>query len=130
MKVAITYLIFAVIATAANILSQEVSLHIYTGVYPLFVSILCGTAVGLVIKYYLDKRYIFSFEAKSFSHDSKTFFLYSFMSVFTTFVFWGFEFSFDYLFQDKMMRYLGGAIGLAIGYLIKYQLDKRFVFNS
>jgi hypothetical protein len=26
------------------------------------------------------------------------------------------------------MRYLGGVIGLAIGYLTKYHLDKRFVF--
>ena len=26
------------------------------------------------------------------------------------------------------MLYLGGAVGLAIGYVLKYQLDKRFVF--
>jgi len=26
------------------------------------------------------------------------------------------------------MRYLGGAIGLTLGYVIKYRLDKRFVF--
>ena len=27
------------------------------------------------------------------------------------------------------MRYLGGVIGLMIGYIIKYQLDKRYVFR-
>ncbi|NDE35784.1 MAG: GtrA family protein, partial [Gammaproteobacteria bacterium] len=26
--------------------------------------------------------------------------------------------------------YLGAVIGLSIGYLTKYQLDKRFVFTS
>jgi putative flippase GtrA len=28
------------------------------------------------------------------------------------------------------MRYTGAVIGLAIGYIIKYLLDKRFVFNN
>lgn len=28
------------------------------------------------------------------------------------------------------MRYLGGVLGLAIGYVIKYELDKRFVFRQ
>ena len=28
------------------------------------------------------------------------------------------------------MRYVGGVIGLAIGYWAKYRLDKRFVFGS
>jgi len=27
------------------------------------------------------------------------------------------------------MRYVGGVIGLAIGYYVKYQLDKRYVFK-
>jgi hypothetical protein len=44
-------------------------------------------------------------------------------------VFWGFEFGFNSAFQDKNMRYLGGLIGLAIGYWAKYHLDKRFVFR-
>ena len=28
------------------------------------------------------------------------------------------------------MRYIGGVIGLAIGFYVKYQLDKKFVFVS
>jgi hypothetical protein len=28
------------------------------------------------------------------------------------------------------MRYLGGLIGLAIGYWTKYRLDKRYVFRA
>jgi putative flippase GtrA len=87
-----------------------------------------GTAVGLVIKYILDKKYIFQFRAKNISHDSFTFFLYTVMGIFTTIIFWGFEYAFDYIYDTKEMRYLGGIIGLAIGYYVKYKLDKRFVF--
>jgi hypothetical protein len=52
------------------------------------------------------------------------------MGLATTFIFWGFEFGFQHLFETKEMRYLGGIIGLAIGYLTKYQLDKRYVFRA
>ena len=52
------------------------------------------------------------------------------MGLATTVIFWGFEFGFQYLFATKEMRYLGGALGLAIGYVAKYLLDKRFVFRQ
>ena len=34
------------------------------------------------------------------------------------------------VFETKEMRYLGGVLGLAIGYLAKYHLDKRYVFRA
>jgi putative flippase GtrA len=52
------------------------------------------------------------------------------MGIVTTIVFWGFEFSFHLLFETKEMRYLGGILGLAVGYLTKYHLDKRYVFRT
>jgi hypothetical protein len=52
------------------------------------------------------------------------------MGLATTVIFWGFEFGFEYLFATKEMRYLGGIIGLAIGYVTKYHLDKRYVFRT
>lgn len=122
------YIIFAVIATALNIGFQDISLRIYEGVYSVFLSVIVGTGVGLVVKYILDKRYIFRYKVKNAAHDTKTFALYAVMGVITTVVFWGFEFGFDYIYESKSMRYLGGVIGLAIGYYIKFLLDKRFVF--
>jgi putative flippase GtrA len=130
MKLALTYAILAVIATAANIGSQDLTLHFYAGMYQVPFSVFVGTAVGLVVKYVLDKTYIFRFRARDSFDDGQTFVLYAFTGVFTTAIFWGFEFSFDALFQSKEWRYIGGAIGLAIGYIAKYQLDKRFVFSS
>jgi putative flippase GtrA len=124
----INYTIFALIATISNICSQVISIQLYSGTYALPVSLIIGTLVGLLIKYQLDKQYIFHYVTDSITHDSKTFFIYTIMGVVTTCIFFAFELSFNYLFKLNSMRYLGGVIGLSIGYFMKYHLDKRFVF--
>lgn len=58
------------------------------------------------------------------------FMLYTVMGVATTALFWGIEYGFHLAFGTDAMRYLGGVIGLTLGYIIKYQLDKRYVFVS
>lgn len=128
MKLATSYALFALIAIAANILAQDISLRLYQGLGSVMLSILVGTAIGLALKYWLDKRFIFVFATQSLKHEGSTFMLYSLMGVLTTLIFWGTELAFEWIFQDQLMRYLGGVIGLTLGYLIKYQLDKRFVF--
>lgn len=128
-KLAINYAIFALIATAANIGAQDVVIRSYRGAFDILASVIVGTGVGLVVKYILDKRYIFRFRARSIAHDTQTFALYTVMGLATTVMFWGFEFGFHHIFETKEMRYLGGVIGLAIGYLTKYHLDKRYVFR-
>ena len=130
MKLALTYAVLAMIATAANIGAQDLSIRLYAGAHAIPLSVMIGTGTGLIVKYVLDKRYIFRFRARDVRHDSQTFALYTTMGVFTTLIFWGFEFGFNAAFQTKEMRYLGGIIGLAIGYFTKYQLDKRFVFRK
>ena len=129
-KLAIYYAIFAFIATVANIGSQDFVIRTYEGPFNILASVAVGTGVGLFVKYILDKRYIFRFLARSFAHDTKTFALYAVMGLATTVIFWGFEFGFHHIFETKAMRYLGGVIGLAIGYLTKYHLDKRYVFRT
>ena len=128
-KLAIKYAIFALIATAANIGAQDLVIRTYSGTFDILASVVVGTGVGLVVKYILDKRYIFRFRARS-AHDTQTFALYTVMGLVTTVIFWGFEFGFHHIFETKEMRYLGGVIGLAIGYLTKYHLDKRYVFRA
>lgn len=124
------YSLFAALSTLANIGSQELSIRAYQGPLAVPLSVIVGTASGLILKYVLDKRFIFGFKPSSRAHDQSTFLLYSLMGVFTTFIFWGFEFFFDWLFHAKDMRYLGGVIGLVIGYVSKYQLDRRYVFKE
>jgi putative flippase GtrA len=129
MRLAIVYTIIALIATAANLGAQELTVRAWHGAYQIEISVFIGTGVGLVVKYVLDKIFIFRFRAANTLHDLQTFILYTAMGVVTTLVFWGFEFGFNSAFQDKNMRYLGALIGLAIGYWAKYHLDKRFVFR-
>ena len=128
MKIALNYTIFAILATIANIGSQDISTRLYEGPYYLILAIFIGTGIGLVVKYILDKKYIFKYQTNNAAHDGKTFILYAIMGIVTTVIFWGFEFGFHYLYETKEMRYLGAVIGLAIGYISKYYLDKRFVF--
>jgi len=127
-RIAMLYAVFAAFATVVNIGSQALVIWLYHGAYAVPLSILVGTAAGLPVKYVLEKRHIFSFESDNLAHDGKMFALYSFMGVFTTALFWGVEFAFHHLFGTDAMRYLGGFIGLTLGYAIKYHLDKRFVF--
>ena len=130
MKLTFWYTLFAVVATLANIGSQDITVRLYQGRFAITLSILVGTAVGLLVKYILDKKYIFKYRVVNLAHDTRTFLLYTAMGIVTTLIFWGFEFTFEYLFETKTMRYLGGVIGLSIGYLVKYQLDKRYVFTG
>jgi hypothetical protein len=130
MKLTFWYTLFAIIATIANIGSQDIMTRLYQGRFDITLSIMVGTAVGLLVKYVLDKKYIFKYRVANLAHDTRTFILYTAMGIITTLIFWAFEFGFEYLFETKALRYLGGIIGLGIGYLVKYQLDRRFVFSG
>ena len=128
MKLGVLYVIFACIATVVNLATQEITSQVYSYSYPLAVSILAGTLTGLVAKYILDKKYIFNYQAQNQTKNVQTFLLYSAMSIITTIIFWSTEFAFDAYFNTKTMRYIGAVLGLSIGYIIKYQLDKKYVF--
>jgi putative flippase GtrA len=127
-SIAVLYTLFAAFSTVLNIGSQMLSIWAYKGPYSIEISILVGTAVGLPLRYWLEKRFIFAFQSHGVKHDGQLFMFYSFMGVFTTAIFWGVEYAFHLAFGTDFMRYLGGAIGLSIGFFVKYQLDKKFVF--
>jgi len=127
-KITVLYSLFAGLSTLVNIGSQMLSMLIYIGAYAVEISIFIGTLAGLPLFYFLEKRYFFSFQSKSMMHDGQLFVLYSFMGAFTTIIFWGIEYNFHLIFATDFMWYVGAVIGLVLGYFIKYQLDKRFVF--
>jgi putative flippase GtrA len=127
-RIAVLYTLFAVLSTAINIGSQMLSIWVYKGPFSVEISILVGTAMGLPLRYFLEKRYIFNFTSKNLVHDGKLFVFYSAMGVITTLIFWGTEYAFHLVYDTDLMRYLGGIIGLSIGFYVKYQLDKKYVF--
>lgn len=124
------YVVFALVATLVNLLSQWPVFILFDGWWVLYAALFVGTIAGLVTKYILDKRYIFNYKATSKKDDLHKFGLYSLMGVFTTIIFWGTEMSFYYAFEFNGAQYIGGALGLIIGYVVKYLLDKRFVFKE
>lgn len=129
-RLAMLYTAFAIVATLCNILAQDICNYLYSGDFSILISIIIGTGFGLVVKYILDKKYIFQYKTKTSGHNRQIFFLYTIMGILTTMIFWGFEFGFHYIFETKEMRYLGGILGLMIGYICKYYLDKRYVFRT
>jgi putative flippase GtrA len=122
------YILFAVISTLVNLTAQYLAFVVYNGFLSLYAAMFFGTLAGLVVKYILDKKYIFYYEPTNKKDDGKKFVAYSLMGVFTTMIFWAFEIGFNSLFANETAKYIGALIGLGIGYMVKYSLDKRFVF--
>lgn len=123
------YVVFAVISMIFNLGSQFVTDRIIDEPHDIFIALIVGTGVGLVIKYILDKHYIFFYKTDTIGNNLKAFLLYSAMGIITTGVFWGFELAFHYIIATSTAKYWGGLLGLAVGYTFKFFLDKKLVFR-
>ena len=124
------YTLFAMLSTAVNLIVQWISFLVYQGDFALYAAMAVGTLSGLILKYILDKNFVFYHKAKTRKDDGKKFLQYSIVGVFTTPIFWGVEMSFDALFDHPSATYIGAFIGLSIGYAIKYHCDKKIVFTQ
>lgn len=124
------YAAFAVLATIANLATQRIVLIGGAGSKNFMLAVAAGTIVGLIIKYLLDKRWIFYDQGTGIKDHGQKFSLYTAMGLVTTAIFWGMESIFWLFWQTDTMRELGAVIGLAIGYFLKYNLDRRFVFTD
>ena len=124
------YAAFAVVATIANLATQRLVLQFGdTGGY-FAAAVGAGTIVGLMIKYILDKRWIFYDLETGVKNHGRKFSLYTAMGLITTAIFWGTETTFWLIWQTDIMRELGAILGLSVGYVVKYNLDRRFVFTD
>lgn len=124
------YAAFAVIATIANLAAQRAVLSLGESAVHFAGAVIAGTAVGLVIKYVLDKRWIFFDQSTGVKAHTQKFTLYTVMGLVTTAIFWATETAFWLIWQTDAMRELGAVIGLSIGYTVKYALDRRYVFTD
>lgn len=124
------YSAFAVIATIANLGMQRLVLTQGDDGMTFTLAVGAGTLVGLVIKYTLDKRWIFFDLDTGVKAHGQKFSLYTAMGLITTAIFWSAETAFWLIWRTDVMRELGAIIGLSIGYVVKYNLDRRFVFTD
>jgi putative flippase GtrA len=133
-RISILYALFGALATGCN-LGMQGMVHMAWAPAPghpdmaYWCALAWGTGVGLVVKYLLDKRWIFADRSTGMVAHGRRFALYTVMGASTTVVFWTMQTSFFMIWQTQNMLMLGGALGLAIGYFVKYRLDKRFVFD-
>jgi len=124
------YAAFAAVASAVNLLVQMAVMAVLQGPYALTAAMAAGTVAGLVPKFLLDKYWIFDDRAPGRARGLRQFILYGLLSVVTTLLFWAFEIAFHWLGDGGPLRYLGAALGLALGYWSKYHLDRRLVFAA
>ena len=126
MSTFLLYLVFAGLATVANLAAQELFLRMSAS---LAVAILAGTAAGFATKYVLDKKWVFSDRYTTHRQELRKVTLYGAFSVATTLVFWLFEVAFWMAWRTDFAKYTGAVLGLAVGYAIKFVLDRTFVFR-
>ena len=124
------YINFAFIAIFANLLTQRIILSIYKTNLFFFLAIVLGTLVGLIIKFILDKNFIFSDRTLDLKSVSGKFGLYTSNGILSTSIFWGTETIFWMIWQKENMREIGAILGLTLGYTLKYRLDKQYVFSK
>lgn len=129
-SLALRYALFAVIATVANLGTQRMVLACGETAVIFALAVAAGTLVGLVVKYVLDKRWIFFDQSTGVKAHSRKFALYTAMGLITTCIFWGSETAFWLIWGTDAMRELGAVLGLMVGYVTKYMLDRRFVFTD
>lgn len=129
LQLVLRYAGFAAIATVANLAVQRLVLFSASGSAGLALALGCGTAAGLVIKYLLDKRWIFDDRSAGLATHGRKFGLYSLMGLLTTFIFWACETGFWLVWKTDLMREAGALLGLMAGYIVKYNLDRSFVFT-
>ena len=124
------YVVFAILATLVNLIIQRFVLWFGDGSAMLTLALAAGTTTGLLVKYFLDKHWIFEDLSVGAIELTKKFSLYTVMGIFTTLLFWGTEILFWLTWRTDMMREIGAIVGLSIGYFVKYHLDKRYVFTD
>jgi len=128
LSLVVRYAAFALLAVLANLATQR--LVLWSGDTPprFVLAVAAGTLVGLVVKYALDKRWIFFDGSTGMRAHGRKFTLYTAMGLVTTAIFWGTETAFWLAWQTHTMREVGAVLGLAIGYTVKFHLDRRYVF--
>ncbi|GAB3127758.1 GtrA family protein [Novispirillum itersonii] len=125
----VRYSAFAALAMGVNLALQGAVLSVLSGPVGLGCAVVAGTGGGLVVKYLLDKVWIFQDREQGLTAHGRKFLLYTLMGLGTTGLFWATETLFYLLFRTEGMMMVGAALGLTVGYVVKYHLDRAFVFR-
>lgn len=123
------YVLFAILSMAANLAVQAGVFRLLPtgGLLP---AMAAGTIAGFVLKYGLDKFWIFADPVEGHGRELRKVALYGLFSVVTTCIFWAFEAVAWLVWGTEAAKYAGAVLGLCVGYVVKYGLDRRFTFRA
>jgi putative flippase GtrA len=127
---AMRYIACALVAGGVNVALQALVFRVVVHGSALPAAIVVGTGGGLLVKYVLDKRYVFDDPLGSPLHEARRFGLYTATGVLTTLVFLTVETAAYLAVGTREAALAGAVVGLGIGYALKFALDSRFVFRE
>ncbi|NQU34173.1 MAG: GtrA family protein [Bacteroidetes bacterium] len=110
--------------------SYLTEIHIFWLDIAFLLQLITGTIVGFIFKFIMDKYIVFKDKDMDIKQATKQLFVYTIFAIGTTLIFWFIEIGFKLIFTFHGRDLVGGLIGLCVGYTVKYQLDKKYVFNS
>ena len=93
-------------------------------------ALLVGTGAGWISKYALDKHYVFRHRSNSNVELVGNMATHASVGVFTTLIFWTIESLFHFYVPIPGAMYVGAALGLAVCYVLRYQIDRLVVFRT
>jgi len=123
----VVYAAFCALAITVNLGLQLIASR-WLG-FGYWMSLVIGTGGGLVFKYVLDRNYVFRARDVGAAKDVGRFLVYARFGLLTTGIFWTAEWVGHVSTGGEAGRYVGGGLGLCIGYALKYWMDRRWVFQ-
>ena len=123
------YICFAVLSSLINVLSQSAVMAWVSLEQAYFLALFTGTAAGWITKYTLDKKCVFDHKTNSHTELAGNMATHASVGVGTTLLFWAIESVFHFYVSIPGAMYIGAALGLAICYTIRYQIDRLVVFR-
>lgn len=124
------YVTIATFASITNLAIQAMVSSQLSNVYAMEISMIVATAIVFPFKFLIEKKYIFFSRTRSARKNAQSFIAYLVVSVFTVMIFWLIEYLTYLVFRTPQSIYAGALCGLALSFYTKYQMDKRYVFNS
>lgn len=130
LSLATRYAAFALFSTAVNWAMQLAILRTIPGRFSIYAALFVGTGAGFVVKYLLDKNYIFQHASANRTQEAWVLALYLGTSIVMTAFYLVSQAVIFFVYGEGVVYYASGTAVLLLGYAIKFALDGRFVFGT
>ncbi len=116
---------FAAVAIALNVLVQRLVFVIHDGNATIFIAMTAGAVVALVVKYLLDRTFIFAMKT---GPKAGEFLRYALTGGAITLIYFVVEYIIWITYRTEAARDIGIVLGMITGYGVKFLIDRKYVF--